>query len=342
MVLGPPSFVNNRHQLLLPLLEFRSGVVVRHSIPPKYHHTLSVLGVSRRFNTTIVPYACSDSDEEIDDGDIWVGDACPGSQPARVVGDWREFRAYLVAREERMELRKEFPQISTSAMQRKKLMMNLVRDSLGRHVRTKSKLGPEGGETPSSWWSHAISHPEKGCLLVAKQPSMGMFSYSVILMTEHDDRTGSSGLVLNMSTPLYVANLGLEEHISDALGQCPLYIGGPVSRNLLHVLHGCSDVEDSMEIVPGIYAGGVESATELVLAGHVERDEFRLLAGYSGWEPYQLAEEIRQGAWHVISASRDVILGCIKNSFGSDTAVDMTMNDKLECWKAIVSETTGL
>lgn len=340
MSLGPLSFINNRHQSLLPLLEFRSGLVVRHRIPPTYPRALSVLGFSRRFNAKVVPYACSDSDEELDDGDTWVGDACPGSQQSRVAGDWREFRAYLVAREDKMEIRNSFSQSST-AMHRKKLVMNLVRDSLGRHVGKNPGLGPEG-DTPSSWWSHAISHPEKGCLLVAKRPSMGMFSYSVILMTEHDDRTGSSGLVLNMSTPLYVANLGLEEHISDALGQCPLYIGGPVSRNLLHVLHGCADVEDSMEIVPGIYAGGVESATELVLAGHVARDEFRLLAGYSGWEPYQLAEEIRQGAWHVISASRDVILGCIKNSFGSDTAVDMTMNDKVECWKAIVSETTGL
>ena len=66
------------------------------------------------------------------------------------------------------------------------------------------------------------------------------------------------------------------------------------------------------------------------------------------------------GAWHVISASSDVILGCIKGDFsgfsggldvsgqhesgtaglygfaGQDVGVDTT---KLNCWKAILSET---
>ena len=37
-----------------------------------------------------------------------------------------------------------------------------------------------------------------------------------------------------------------------------------------------------MEIVPGVYAGGVESAADLVLRGELEAGEFRLLAGYSG------------------------------------------------------------
>lgn len=40
----------------------------------------------------------------------------------------------------------------------------------------------------------------------------------VILVLEHDDVGGSSGLVLNMPTPLLIANLGLEEDIAGAAG----------------------------------------------------------------------------------------------------------------------------
>lgn len=244
---------------------------------------------------------------------------------------------------------------------RRLFTMNHSASTLGKHVGSdSSSTATPSASTPStSVWSHTITSPERGCLLVAKRPDLGMFSYSVVLMTEHDDEIGSSGLVLNMATPLHVSNLGLEDHISQSLGKLPLYIGGPVTRNLLHVLHGVGEVEGSMEIVPGVYAGGVESAAELVLRGELEAGEFRLLAGYSGWEPYQLSEEIRHGAWHVISASSDVILGCIKGDFtgfshalddrdeadgegwmygmiGHDLGVD---TKKLNCWKAILSET---
>lgn len=255
-----------------------------------------------------------------------------------VLEHWREFRALLVASEQ-----DQLGHGATCDDLKKIFTMNHVSDSLSRHVQ-KSK-GEGVLMSHSLHWSHPISHPERGSLLVAKMPDLGMFSYSVILMTEHDDEVGSSGLVLNMSTPLHVANLGLEEHINVSLGKCPLYIGGPVTRNLLHVLHGCPEVEGSMEIVPGVYAGGVESAADLVLQGQVNPSEFRLLAGYSGWEPYQLSEEIRQGAWHVISASSDVILGCIKGDYtgfgyqhivSEDVDID---NSKLHCWKAILSET---
>ena len=258
---------------------------------------------------------------------------------------------------------------------RRLFRMSHVRESLEKHLRARANgsNGLNGGDGDgveprrvpnrgknTSVWSHTITHPERGCLLVAKRPDLGMFSYSVVLLTEHDDEIGSSGLVLNMATPLHVSNLGLEDHISASLGKLPLYIGGPVTRNLLHVLHGVGAVEGSMEIVPGVYAGGVESAADLVLRGELEAGEFRLLAGYSGWEPYQLSEEIMHGAWHVISASSDVILGCIKGDFsgfsggldvsgqhesgtaglygfaGQDVGVDTT---KLNCWKAILSET---
>ena len=62
-------------------------------------------------------------------------------------------------------------------------------------------------------WAHPIAHPERGCLLVARRPGLGMFSHTVILVLEHEDGQGSSGLVLNMPTPMLISHLGLEEEI---------------------------------------------------------------------------------------------------------------------------------
>ena len=286
----------------------------------------------------------------------------------RHLKDWRTFRAMMVASEHGGSVG-GFGGIYGDGdgdgdgddTLRRLFRMSHVGESLGKHLHARGSDGGAGQRGKNaSVWSHTITHPERGCLLVAKRPDLGMFSYSVVLLTEHDDEIGSSGLVLNMATPLQVSNLGLEDHISESLGKLPLFIGGPVTRNLLHVLHGAGAVEGSMEIVPGVYAGGVESAAELVMRGELEPGEFRLLAGYSGWEPYQLSEEILHGAWHVISASSDVILGCIKGDFsrfsggmdltgqhesgtgdlygfgGHDVGIDTR---KLNCWKAILSET---
>lgn len=120
-----------------------------------------------------------------------------------------------------------------------------------------------------------------------------------------------------------------------------------MTRNLLHVLHGCPNVEGAIEIIAGVYAGGVENASELVNEGLARPDEFRLLAGYSGWEPYQLAQEVEEGSWFVVSASPDIILGCIRGdytAFSYDNAhreigISGADDKKVHCWKAILKET---
>lgn len=40
----------------------------------------------------------------------------------------------------------------------------------------------------------------------------------------------------------------------------------------------------------GVYAGGVESASELVRRGDAAPQDFMLLSGYSGWGPWQLQQ----------------------------------------------------
>ena len=58
----------------------------------------------------------------------------------------------------------------------------------------------------------------------------------------------------------------------------------------------------------GVYAGGVESASELVRSRQAVPGEFKLLAGYSGWGPWQLAGEMDAGTWWAVAASQDLIL----------------------------------
>jgi putative AlgH/UPF0301 family transcriptional regulator len=122
--------------------------------------------------------------------------------------DWRQFRAQLIARETYEQQEKvETTVASPQALQ------------------------------PGDLWAHTLPRPEKGCLLLARRPDLGMFAFSVVLIVEHGAE-GTSGLVMNMPVPqLYVQNFGLEEDITKAFGDCPAYVGGPLSKELLHVLH---------------------------------------------------------------------------------------------------------
>jgi putative AlgH/UPF0301 family transcriptional regulator len=49
-----------------------------------------------------------------------------------------------------------------------------------------------------------LCHMKAGCLLIGRQPGMGVFERAIVLMVEHNDRKGSVGLVLNLPSPLLV------------------------------------------------------------------------------------------------------------------------------------------
>lgn len=225
------------------------------------------------------------------------------SQSPKLASDWREFRAQLVALEH-----------VSSAGGAAALLSN-----------------------PNTRWAHEIAQPEKGCLLVAKPRDLGQFTSGVVLVTEHDDLQGTSGLMVNYPTPLRISNLGLEEDISDAFGKVHLYIGGPLLRKHLHVLHGRRDVDGAIEIVEGVYAGGVESASELVRQRQAAPQEFRLLAGYSGWGPWQLQSELASGLWWVVAASPELTLELLtvgsRGELGPNPHAEAL---RRQCWEKVL------
>lgn len=46
-------------------------------------------------------------------------------------------------------------------------------------------------------WSHIMSHIEPGCILVANEKLGGVFYHTVVLITEHSDKKGTTGFVIN-------------------------------------------------------------------------------------------------------------------------------------------------
>jgi putative transcriptional regulator len=46
-------------------------------------------------------------------------------------------------------------------------------------------------------WAHPLSHVEPGCVLVANEKLGGVFHQTVVLIIDHDEKIGSTGMIIN-------------------------------------------------------------------------------------------------------------------------------------------------
>lgn len=138
-----------------------------------------------------------------------------------------------------------------------------------------------------------------GLLIAMPQLVDPNFTRSVVLMIEHND-SGSFGLVINQPSPLSARELldSLEMSWGGA-DDAPVWSGGPVSPGTGWVLHEpvatIADGPGTAAVGPGVDLS--TSPERLRLLARRPPDRLRILLGYSGWGPGQLAREMAEGAW---------------------------------------------
>ncbi|HET9625037.1 MAG TPA: YqgE/AlgH family protein [Kofleriaceae bacterium] len=150
-----------------------------------------------------------------------------------------------------------------------------------------------------------------GLLLAMPQLADPNFSRSVVLMIEHGEH-GSFGLVINHPSPIRATelldSLEMSWHGEDS---AVVWAGGPVSPSTGWVLH-----EPVLIAQPG--AGTIEVTSGISLSTSPERlraiasqppRNIRLLLGYSGWGPGQLATEMARGAWLHTAVDPQLVFG---------------------------------
>lgn len=186
----------------------------------------------------------------------------------------------------------------------------LIRNETSSKDARLDDAAPEQGlqETSEVQWAHQIANPEKGCLLVAKRGDLDIFSNTVILILEHSDKIGSIGLILNLPMKAKVSDVATATPgIKGVFGSQRLFYGGPITNFNLYSVHSHAGLNESREVLPGVWCGGLSDAAERVLAGTLAPKGFRLLTGTSGWGPYQLSNEVLEGSWFVVAASNTVV-----------------------------------
>ncbi len=122
------------------------------------------------------------------------------------------------------------------------------------------------------------------------------FNQSVILLADHDAQ-GTVGFVLNDP-----AEYLLPEALKGTWPPFPLHVGGPVDRDTLFYVHCRPDLIPGSHSIDGfLHWGGEYGVMRAMLhSGLLHMGHIRFFAGYSGWSPQQLEQEVDEGSWAVI------------------------------------------
>jgi putative transcriptional regulator len=139
--------------------------------------------------------------------------------------------------------------------------------------------------------------PQQGRVLISDPfKNDEYFERSVVYLCEHSAEA-TFGFVINK--PIVIAIEGGNVSISNE--RIPAFKGGPVAEQTLFYLHTLGDkIKFSKPVGNGIFLGSnFEELNKVITLELIEEGAIKLFAGYSGWNPRQLEEEIKNNAWVV-------------------------------------------
>jgi putative transcriptional regulator len=160
----------------------------------------------------------------------------------------------------------------------------------------------------------------KGKLLLDGGKLHGSFFHrTVVLICQHDEE-GAFGLILNRSSDNTVGE-ALVANVSEMVREQALFVGGPVQPGTLSYLHTDAFLPNG-NVIPNLNLGHSLDTLMDLSESLSATQKLKLFAGYSGWSPGQLDQEMARKDWLVHPASLDLVF---------DTKPD-------ELWKRILRQ----
>src|SRR6185295_15451194 len=149
--------------------------------------------------------------------------------------------------------------------------------------------------------------PTQGSFLVANR-DLGdpNFSRTVVLLIECDEE-GALGLVINRATEVELSRAMPDLEGPGIRGQF-VFLGGPVERTGMRALvRSTEELEDSFPVFGDVRFSNSKTLLERLARQSGGKIPFRVYAGYSGWGPGQLENEIARGDWLVRPGDADYV-----------------------------------
>ena len=130
------------------------------------------------------------------------------------------------------------------------------------------------------------------------------FHRSVVLVCQHDPK-GAFGLILNQPTDRKLGEV-LDPDLPESLQRLLIHTGGPVQPSALSYLHSGRDLADG-NVMENLSLG--HDLEDLLALGQTASPtgRIRVFAGYAGWAPGQLDDELRRESWLIHPATLDLV-----------------------------------
>ncbi len=147
----------------------------------------------------------------------------------------------------------------------------------------------------------------KGYLLLDGGKLAGsLFHRTVVLICEHNTE-GAFGLILNKKSDNKVGD-ALVADLPDSFKKQSLFVGGPVQPAALSFLHSDTFVPHA-NVMTGLNLGHSIDTLQEIGESYSTTQQVKIFAGYSGWSPGQLEEEMKRGSWLTHPASLEIVFG---------------------------------
>jgi putative transcriptional regulator len=146
-----------------------------------------------------------------------------------------------------------------------------------------------------------MSELAPGFLVAAPPLGDPNFDRSVVLLAAHGPE-GAFGWIINGREVMTLSELLVRADICKEPPELPgtVRMGGPVSPEQVWLLyrseHRFAEIEGQFEVGVGVTASASRRVLESLAEG-AESPGLIGIAGYAGWAPEQLENEIRHGAW---------------------------------------------
>jgi putative transcriptional regulator len=134
------------------------------------------------------------------------------------------------------------------------------------------------------------------------------FARSVVLLCQHDTE-GAFGLVLNRPVTTTARIVPQDDPDAATEQEVEVWIGGPVEPERSWILISDPTLDDkAVRVCDGVYLSTSARVLQSVIA-RPDQSRARLIAGYAGWGPGQLDEEVAASAWLTTEVDLEVIFG---------------------------------
>jgi putative transcriptional regulator len=139
-------------------------------------------------------------------------------------------------------------------------------------------------------------------LIASRQSHDSDFAQTVILLVRHD-RQATIGLFVNrpLSVPLTEIYPELKQ------GQLKLYAGGPVTVGIRALYRSRTRLAGTSPILDDVSMISTKTLLGKMVEAGTPSSVFRVYAGYAGWSPGQVRDEIARGLWHVFAGDANVV-----------------------------------